>query len=105
MKILFDQGTPVPLRSYLADHLVDTAFEQGWSNLKNSDLLEMTEQRGYQLLITTDQNLQHQQNLAGRKLGIIVLKSTSWPHIRLQVDTIQTAIEEIAPGDYREISI
>jgi hypothetical protein len=39
MKILFDQGTPVPLRRHLTGHVVDTAFERGWSNLENGELL------------------------------------------------------------------
>ena len=43
MKILFDQGTPVPLRQYLAGHSVDTAFERGWSDLHNGDLLDRAE--------------------------------------------------------------
>lgn len=43
MKILFDQGTPVPLRRHLTGHSVDTAYEQGWSNLSNGDLLNVAE--------------------------------------------------------------
>ena len=50
MKILFDQGTPVPLRQYLTGHSVTTAYEQGWSNLSNGDLLQSAEENGYQLL-------------------------------------------------------
>ena len=64
MKILFDQGTPVPLRQHLTEHSVDTAFELGWSNLRNSVLLHEAEEYGYELLITTDQQLRNQQNLA-----------------------------------------
>lgn len=73
MKILFDQGTPVPLRRYLTDHSVTTAYEEGWSNLSNGDLLKSAEAKGYQLLITTDQNLRYQQNLSERKIAIVVL--------------------------------
>jgi len=105
MRILLDQGTPVPLRRYLASHSVDTAFERGWSKLQNSALLETAEQDGYQLLITTDRNLRYQQNLAGRQLAILVLLSTSWPRIQLRADDIQATVDEIAPGDYREIPI
>ena len=65
MKILFDQGTPVPLRRHLTGHAVDTAFERGGSGLENGALLDAAEGDGYQLLITTDQNLKHQQNLSG----------------------------------------
>ena len=55
MKILFDQGTPAPLRRHLAGHSVDTAYERGWSDLPNGDLLDSAELDGYELLITTDQ--------------------------------------------------
>jgi hypothetical protein len=48
MKILFDQGTPVPLRRALTGHTVDTAYERGWSALTNGDLLAIAEQDGYQ---------------------------------------------------------
>ena len=105
MRILFDQGTPVPLRRHLASHAVDTAFERGWSDLQNGELLDVAEQEGYALLITTDQNLRYQQQLTGRQLAIIVLLSTSWPRIQLRIDTIQAAVEGIVPGDYQEIPI
>jgi hypothetical protein len=47
MKILFDQGTPVPLRRSLTEHTVDTAYELGWADLANGDLLAIAEQNGY----------------------------------------------------------
>jgi predicted nuclease of predicted toxin-antitoxin system len=76
MKILFDQGTPVPLRQHLPGHTVDVAYERGWSNLSNGDLLDAAERDGYQVLITTDQNLRYQQNLADRQIAVVVLLST-----------------------------
>jgi hypothetical protein len=69
MKILFDQGTPVPLRRYLEGHSVDTAFERGWSAIQNSHLLKMAEQNGYDLLVTTDQNMKYQQKFEIEKIG------------------------------------
>jgi predicted nuclease of predicted toxin-antitoxin system len=77
MKLLFDQGTPVPLRNHLPDHAIETAYERGWSDLKNGDLLARAEAEGFDALVTTDQNLRHQQNLAGRKIGVVVLLTTS----------------------------
>ena len=105
MRILFDQGTPVPLRHYLAGHTVDVAHERGWSNLSNGALLDAAERDGYQLFITTDQNLRYQQNLANRQIAIIVLLSTSWPRIRLRVDDVRVAVDAINLGDYVEIPI
>ena len=105
MKILFDQGTPVPLRQYLTGHSVTTAYEEGWSNLSNGDLLKFAEDNGYQLLVTTDRNLRYQQNLSDRQIVIVVLLSTSWSKIRTQVDEVASIIDRIAVGDYMEISI
>ena len=105
MKILFDQGAPAPLRRHLSGHSVDTAYERGWSDLRNGDLLEKAEMEGYELLITTDQNLRHQQNLAGRHLCVLVLLSTSWPRIQLRIGDVQAAVDEMPPGGHREVSI
>src|SRR6266571_8892530 len=86
MKILFDQGTPAPLRDALANHSVTTAFEKGWSDLENGDLIRAAEAENFNALITTDKNLKHQQNLRGRKLAILVLPTTSWPKIQKQLE-------------------
>ena len=105
MKILFDQGVPRPLRRYLVGHLVDTTAGRGWSILENGVLLDRAEEGGYQLLITTDQSLRHQQNFAGRKIAILVLLSTAWPLIQLRIEEIQAVVNEMTSGDYKEISI
>ena len=105
MRILFDQGTPVPLRQHLTSHVVNTAFERGWSTLRNGELLDVAEHERYDLLITTDQNLRYQQQLAARQLAIIVLLSTSWPRIQRQIEAIQAAVERVVPGGYEEIAM
>jgi hypothetical protein len=105
VRILFDQGTPVPLRRALDGHLVATAYELGWSTVTNGELIRLAEQEGYELLITTDTNLRYQQNLGGRSIAILVLTTTSWPRIRQVTGDIQTAVAAIKAGDYREIPI
>ena len=100
MQILFDQGTPAPLRHTLGGHSVATAFEQGWSNLQNGELIRVAEADDFQALITTDQNLKYQQNLRGRKLAILVLLTTSWPKIQKQVAKVSAAVNALQPGDY-----
>jgi len=105
MKILFDQGTPVPLRERLSEHKIDTAFERGWSELSNGALLSIAEKESYQVLITTDRNLKYQQNLADRKIAILVLLSTSWPRIQQRVEETRRALDGISEGDYFEIEI
>jgi hypothetical protein len=105
MRILFDQGTPVPLRRSLSGHDVATAYELGWSTVTNGDLIRLAEREGYELLITTDTNLRYQQNLKDRNLAILVLTTTSWPRIRQVTDRIQATIALIETGGYEELSI
>ena len=64
MRVLFDQGTPVPLRQFLASHTVTTVYEQGWSTTRNGDLLRLADQQMFEVFLTTDHNLKYQQNLA-----------------------------------------
>ena len=70
MRVLFDPGTPAPLRRHLVEHSVDTTFEMFWSNLRNGDLLDRGEEGNYDLFITTDQQLLHQQNFTTRQLAV-----------------------------------
>jgi hypothetical protein len=105
MKIVFDQGTPAPLRDHLPEHEIDTAFELGWSQLQNGELLKTTEDSQYELLITTDKKLKYQQNLSDRRIIIIVLSTTSWPRISKRVEVVRQAIATASSGDYVEVMI
>jgi len=82
VKVLFDQGTPAPLRRALVGHSVETAYERGWSSLQNGALIAAAEAAGFEVFVTTDKNLKYQQSLATRTLSIVVLLTTSWPRIR-----------------------
>ena len=105
MYILFDQGTPAPLRAVLLGHQVVTAHECGWGRLENGDLLSAAEARGFEALITTDQNLRYQQKLSGRKIAIAVLSTTNWPRIKPAVPLVVAAVNRFAPGAFVEIQI
>ncbi len=105
MRVLFDQGAPVPLRRHLHPHEVDTTAERGWSGLDNGELLDQAEAAGYDALVTTDQNLKHQQDLSRRTLRVIVLMTTSWPRIEKKVERVQEALEGLDEGGYAEVDI
>ena len=72
----------MPLRNHLVIHQISTAFELGWGSVENGELLTLAEKGGFEVLVTTDQNLKYQQNLTDRKIAIVVLSSTSWPRIQ-----------------------
>jgi hypothetical protein len=82
VRVLFNQGTPVPLRTNPDPHQVETAVGRGWSALHNGELLTAAEQEAFEGLVTTDKNLRHQQNPAGRRIAIVIFSSTSWPRIQ-----------------------
>ena len=103
MKILFDQGTPAPLRHVLADCEVSTAHEMGWASLSNGDLLDAAE-AAFDVLITTDQNLPHQQNLSTRRLAVLILPTTSWPRIREHLEEVAAALRTLEPASVRRLA-
>ena len=105
MKVLFDQGTPVPLRRYLRSHEVMTAYELGWSTLQNGSLISQAEAAGFDVLITTDKNWKYQQNLSERSLAVVVLLSTSWPKIQAKVSEVVVAVDGATKGSYTEVSL
>lgn len=105
MRVLFDQGTPVPLRRFLTKHSVRTAAEQEWTTLENGQLLDAAEADGFDVLLTTDKNIRHQQNLSRRRIAIVVLGEASWPILRDHVQRVVTAVDAAAPGSYTEVEI
>jgi hypothetical protein len=103
VRVLFDQGTPVPLRAHLPEHAVETAYERGWSTLKNGELLAVAQSAGFEVFVTTDKRLRYQQNLAGRSLAIVLLPTTSWPRLQRQLQSIANAVNGAKPGSYFEL--
>ena len=100
MRVLFDQGTPVGIREALREHTVKTAREQGWSTLLNGELVQAAEEARFDVLLTTDKNLVHQQNLAGRRIAIVALSRNKWSLIQTQLEQIVSAIVSAQPGSY-----
>ena len=105
MRVLFDQATPVPIRTYLKGHEVRTAAQQGWDTLKNGELLTAAEAEGFDLLLTTDKNMRYQQNLSGRKIAVVVLGLQQWPSLRPHVRLVVEAVNSAVPGSYIEIAL
>ena len=83
MLILFDHGTPKGLARALSGHTVHTAQAKGWDALSNGELLSAAEEAGFELLLTTDRRIRHQQNLQVRRVALVVLTGTTkWSLVR-----------------------
>ncbi len=98
MNVLLDACVPRPLREHLTGCKVRTAQEMGWGQLKNGDLLRAAETQ-FDVFVTSDKNLKYQQNLAGRKLAILVLPTNDWTVLRVKADIVLSALRKLAPGD------
>ena len=105
MRILFDQGVPRGLAASLRAHQVTEARKLGWEKISNGNLLKVAEERGFDLLLTTDKNVRYQQNLDGRKISIVVLGNSPWWLVRRHLDEIVAAVNHAMPGSYTEVDI
>src|SRR5208282_818837 len=106
MLVLFDNGTPRTLARYLIDHhAVTEARARGWEQLENGDLLTVAEAAGFEVLVTTDKNLPYQQNLAGRKLAVVVLGKGRERLIKPHVAQVVAAVNAATPGSFAEVEI
>jgi hypothetical protein len=102
-RILLDECCPSPLRHRLTGVEVFTTESLGWKGRRNG-LLIASADGVYDILITADQGMRHQQNLTGRRLAIIELPFNSWRKLEPMIDVIQGAVDSIAPGEYLRLS-
>jgi len=105
MQVLFDHGTPAPLAQFLTAHTVRKAKDLGWDKLSNGDLLRVAEEAGFEVFVTTDKNLNYQQNLNQHKMAIVVLGISAWPILRRHTDRVAAAIAQAQPGSFSVVEI
>jgi predicted nuclease of predicted toxin-antitoxin system len=101
-RILFDQNVPVGLRRHLP-YEVSTAYENGWHELRNGELLAAAERAGFEIFLTCDQSIRHQQNLAGRTIGVVVLLTNHRNAILRNVAPVLRALANASSGSYHEV--
>ena len=80
------------------------AFEAGWAELSNGELLAKAEEE-FDVLVTTDKQLRYQQNLTGRRIAIAVLPHASWLKLEPHAATIAAAVVAMQPGGYAEVDL
>ena len=104
--ILFDKNAPVGVRRLLPGHEVRTFPETQWRHqLENGELLQAGEEAGFEVLVTSDQNIKYQQNLSGRRLALVVLGSNIWPVVRDHPASIKAEVDAATPGSYAFIEM
>jgi hypothetical protein len=106
MRILLDECVPRRLRAALPGHDVRTVPEMGWAGKKNGELLQLMAAQGFEVLLTVDQSLRHQQQLKAAGLAAVVLVA---PSNRLAdlvplAPAALAALGAIKPGDAVEVT-
>ncbi|HYC88069.1 MAG TPA: DUF5615 family PIN-like protein [Thermoanaerobaculia bacterium] len=98
-RVLFDEDVPRQLRRDLPEFEIRTVQEEGWSSTKNGDLLRISSAT-FQVFVTADKRLQHQQNIARHNIGVVVLatRDTRLPRLQQALDELRAAIRDVIPG-------
>ena len=82
-----------------------TRDTQNRSTLEKSELLATAEAQRFQVLVTTDTNLQYQQNLTSRRIAIVVRSTTSWPRIKAAVEVVIAAVNAAGAGTHTVVPV
>ncbi len=104
MKVLLDENLPYLLRNNIGNHDVFTVRYKGWAGLKNGELLTTAEDDGFEVLITGDQTISYEQNLAGRRVAILVLSSIDWHILKNHLPLVIAAIDGALPGTVQTVN-
>ena len=98
-KVLLDECIPRPLSQFLENHTVRTAPEMGWASVSNGELIRLAEAQ-FEVFITMDKGIRHQQNLSSTILSFIVLRARSnrLEDLIPMTSNILTALKSIKPG-------
>jgi hypothetical protein len=104
MKILLDHCIDWRLKRFLPTHDVKTAEEMGWHALKNGKLLA-TAAPLFDLILTVDQNIKHQQSLNQLPIAIVVLisRSNRIDDLQLLLPPFERSLASLKPGALIEI--
>jgi predicted nuclease of predicted toxin-antitoxin system len=108
MRLLIDECLPRKVKMLFVDggHRCETTREAGLGGKENGELLVAAEE-SFDVLVTVDRNIQYQQNIAGRKIAILIIRSASndLEDIRPHVPAALAALRTIKPGQFVEVGV
>ncbi len=104
MKTLLDEGVPRVIQKRLLHLPISTVEGMGWRGIKNGELLDLMAGT-FNVLVTTDKRLRHQQNLEMRRIAAVILPSNQIPLVITLLPQIEEALATIEPGSFIEIAM
>ncbi|MBI4516181.1 MAG: DUF5615 family PIN-like protein [Deltaproteobacteria bacterium] len=101
MRVLLDECVPRPLKHQIPEHEVSTVQELGWAGKRNGELLALITSADFDVFVTTDQNIENQQNLgkAGVPLIVLIAKSNKLRALLPLVPKLKAAVGRVARGE------
>jgi predicted nuclease of predicted toxin-antitoxin system len=108
MRLLLDECLPRRAKFFFAEggHECETVRDAGLSGKENGELLALAEKR-FDVFVAIDKNIRHQQNLEGRNIAVLIIRTASndLDDIRLHIPQALTALNSIRPGQVAEVGI
>ncbi len=106
MRILFDQNVSKKLRRNLQPHQVSLAKEMGWARLGNGLLLDQAQAK-FDVMLTMDANIYHQQNVAQYDIAVIVLRAydNDYHSVLPLLPEVIELLAGIKPGEIRYVYV
>jgi len=104
VSILLDEGVPRVIQRRLPDLPIYTVDEMSWRGIRNGQLLDLMAER-FDILVTTDKNLRHQQNLVKRQISAVILPTNQIPLVIELLPQIEAALTTIESGSVIEIML
>ena len=106
MRVLLDECVPKRLGRTITGHDVRTVPQMGWAGIRNGRLLALTQSAGFEVLVTVDRNIEHQQNAASLPVAVIVLHAPSndIDDLTPLVSDLLAALESLVPNSFNHVA-
>lgn len=104
-RVLLDENVPRQLARELPGHSASTVRSEGWTGVLNGELLRRIQAAGFDVFVTADRNLEHQQTLASLVFGVVVLvpRRLKLEHLLPLVPMLRQAVASVRPGEIRHV--
>lgn len=101
IRVLIDECLPRQLKRWLSETdkniEIQTLKDTGWEGLKNGVLLKAANGK-FDVLVTADKNMHHQQNFIGLDISVLVFPTNKAKTVKIGVNALSQSLQNIKPG-------
>ncbi len=102
MRVLLDHCMDRRVVRIISGHEVVQARHMGWERLRNGALVSAADEERFDAMVTVDKNLRYQQNLAGRRIAVVILEPVlvDFPNLVPLGPALAGALDNLKPGSF-----